>query len=58
LCVVYPFNKEILRLFDPTEAREIYVKIIVLTAKVLKAHALITKDKEIVELKEVNTIWD
>ena len=56
MCVVYPFNKEILRLFDPTEAREIYVKIIVLTAKVLKAHALITKDKEIVELKEVNTI--
>ncbi len=54
----YPFNEEILGLFDRTKAKEIHDKIIVLTAKVLKAHALITKDKEIVELKEVNTIWD
>ena len=53
----YPFNEKVLNLFDTTKAEEIHDKIIVSTVKVLKADALITKDKNILRLKEVKTIW-
>ncbi|HID17772.1 TPA: type II toxin-antitoxin system VapC family toxin [Candidatus Bathyarchaeota archaeon] len=53
----YPFNERILNLFHATKAKEIHDKIIVLTAKILKADALITKDENIRKLKEIKTIW-
>jgi len=37
--------------------REIHDKIIVATEKILKAEALITKDKEIKRRGEVRTVW-
>ena len=45
----YPFNEKVLNLFDTTKAEEIHDKIIVSTVKVLKADALITKDKNILK---------
>jgi len=53
----YPFNEQVLDLFRQTKAREIHDKIIVSTAKVVKANALITKDESLKKLGEVNTIW-
>lgn len=53
----YPFNEKILKNFQKTKAKELHDKIIILTAKALKANALITKDKELMQLKEVNIIW-
>jgi predicted nucleic acid-binding protein len=54
---IYPFNEQVLNLFRNTKVRGIHDKIIVLTAKVLKAEALITNDEDLKKLKEVNTIW-
>lgn len=53
----YAFNEDILNLFRATKAREIHDKIILATAKLLKAEALITKDKELRKLGEVKIIW-
>ena len=54
----YPFNERILNLFHNTRAKEIHDKIIVLTAKVLGADALITKGQDLVRLGEVKTLWE
>ncbi len=53
----YPFNEDILNLFEETKAKEVHDKIIISTTKHLKAEALITKDKEILQLCEVKTLW-
>ena len=53
----YPFNEKVLDYFSHTKAKEIHDKIIISTAKVLKAYAVITKDKDIAKLKEVDVIW-
>ena len=53
----YPFNEQVLDFFRHTKAREIHDKIIVSTAKIVKANALITKDEALKELGEVNIVW-
>lgn len=53
----YSFSEEVLNLFGETKAVEIHDKIITLTAQVLKAEALITKDEKLRELDEVKTLW-
>lgn len=53
----YSFNEEILNHFGETKATEIHDKIITLTAKLLKAEALITKDEKLRELDEIKTLW-
>ncbi len=53
----YPFNEQVLEVFRRTKAREIHDKIIVSTAKIVKANALITKDEALKELGEVNIVW-
>ena len=53
----YPFDRNVLDLFEETMAEEIHDKIIVSTTKLLKADALITKDEKLHELREVNTLW-
>lgn len=53
----YSFNKDVLNFFEETKAREIHDKIIISTAKLLKAEAIITKDEELHKLNEVNTLW-
>ncbi|MGB9660348.1 MAG: type II toxin-antitoxin system VapC family toxin [Nitrososphaerales archaeon] len=53
----YSFNVDVLDLFGETKAREIHDKIIILTARLLKAKALVTKDEEISKLGEVKTLW-
>lgn len=53
----YPFDERVLNLFTSTKAKEIHDKIIVSTVKALNADALITKDEEIIRLKEVAVIW-
>jgi len=53
----YPFNEKVLNLFRTTKAIEIHDKIIISTAKAVKADALITKDKDIIKLGEVTTFW-
>jgi len=53
----YSFNEEVLNLFEETKAREIHDKIIILTAKLLKAEALITKDEELHRLGEAKVLW-
>jgi len=53
----YPFDEEILLALETVPLRELHDKIIVATAKVLKAEALLTKDKAITKSKEVPTIW-
>jgi len=53
----YSFNEEVLNIFEETKAREIHDKIIVSTAKLLKAEALVTKDEGLRELGEVKTLW-
>nr|MDO8081126.1 PIN domain-containing protein [Candidatus Freyarchaeota archaeon] len=53
----YPFDEKVLNLFKSTKAKELHDKIIILTAKALKADALLTNDKELVNLQEVNIIW-
>jgi len=53
----YPFDEDTLSLFSDTEAPEIHDKIIVSTTKLLKAEALITKDRGIRQLGEVKTLW-
>jgi len=55
---LYPFDEEVLQVLETVSLREIHNKIIVATAKVLKAEALITKDKAIIKSKEVPTIWE
>ncbi len=50
------FNLDIVKLFPIIKDREIHDQIIVATAKFLNAK-LITKDKEITESKDVETIW-
>ncbi|MEM2133912.1 MAG: PIN domain-containing protein [Candidatus Jordarchaeaceae archaeon] len=53
----YPFDEKILNIFKSTKAKELHDKIIILTTKALKADALLTNDKELVNLQEVNIIW-
>jgi len=53
----YSFNEEVLNLLEETRAREIHDKIIISTAKLLKAEALITKDEELLKLGEVKVLW-
>ena len=53
----YPFNEQVLDLFRHTKAREIHDKIIVSTAKIVKANAVITKDEALKRLGEVNIMW-
>jgi len=53
----YPFNEQVLDVFRRTKAREIHDKIIVSTAKIVKASALVTKDEALKELGEVNIVW-
>ncbi len=53
----FPFDKEVLEFFEKTRAKEIHDKIIVSTVKATKSDALITKDKEVTDLKEVKTLW-
>jgi predicted nucleic acid-binding protein len=53
----HPFNEDVLNLFEKTKAKEIHDKIIISTTKLLKAQALITKDRELLESSEVKTIW-
>jgi len=53
----YSFSVDVLNLFEETKAREILDKIIISTAKLVKAQALITKDKELNMLGEVKTLW-
>jgi len=40
-----------------SKARHIHDKIMIATTNILKAEALLTKDKEIRKLGEVKTIW-
>jgi predicted nucleic acid-binding protein len=54
----YPFDENVLDLFEETKARDIHDKVIISTAKLLKAEALITKDVELRELGEVPILWD
>ncbi len=54
----YPFNGQVLDFFKYTRAKEIHDKIIVSTAKVVKADALITKDEALRKLGEVSIIWE
>jgi len=53
----YPFSEQVLDLFRQTKAREIHDRIIVSTAKVVMADALITKDESLKKLGEVNVLW-
>ncbi len=53
----YSFNEDVLNLFEETKARDIHDKIMISTAKLLKAEALITKDEELRELDEVKNLW-
>jgi len=53
----YSFNEEVLDIFEETKAREIHDKIIISTARLLKAEALITKDEELLKLGEVKILW-
>lgn len=53
----YSFNEKVLDLFKGTKAKEIHDKIILSTAKLLKAQALVTKDEELQNLQEVRTLW-
>ena len=53
----YPFDREVLVQSKKSKVKEIHDKIIVATTKVLKAEALLTKDKEIRRIGEVKTIW-
>jgi predicted nucleic acid-binding protein len=52
----YSFNVDVLNLFEENKAREILDKIIISTAKLVKAQVLITKDKELSMLGEVKTL--
>jgi len=52
----YPFSEQVLDLFRQTKAREIHDRIIVSTAKVVMADALITKDESLKKLG-VNVLW-
>lgn len=51
----YPFDEKVLNLFKSNKAKELRDKIIILTAKALKADALLTTDKELVN--QVNIVW-
>ena len=53
----YPFNVDVLDLFKETDAKEIHDKIIISTAKLVKAHAPTTKDDELNRLDEVKRLW-
>ena len=53
----YSFSKDVLDLFEETRATEMHDKIMVSTAKLLKAETLITKDRELRKLGEVKTLW-
>lgn len=53
----YPFDSKVLAFFRKTKATEIHDKIIISTAKMLNAVALITKDRQLINLSEVKTIW-
>lgn len=53
----FSFNEDVLNHFKETKATEIHDKIITLTAKLLKAEALITKDEKLRKLDEVKTLW-
>lgn len=53
----YPFDEKVLNLLKSSKAKELHDKIIILTAKALKADALLTKDEELVKIREVNIIW-
>jgi hypothetical protein len=52
-----PFNEKVLKLFRLTKAKEIHDKIIISKVKALKADALITKDVDLMRLKEANILW-
>lgn len=53
----HSFNGDVLNLFGETRAKEIHDKIMISTAKILKAQALITNDEELRNLGEVKTLW-
>ncbi len=53
----YSFNEEVLNIFEETKAKEIHDKIIISTVKLVKAQALITKDEQLRNLGEANTLW-
>lgn len=53
----YSLSERVLDLFKKTRAKEIHDKIIISTAKLVKADALITKDEELKKLEEVKVIW-
>jgi predicted nucleic acid-binding protein len=44
-------------MLEKTRAGKIHDKIIILTAKLVNATALITKDEGLKELKEVKVVW-
>jgi len=53
----HSFNEDVLNLFEESKAKDIHDKIMVSTAKLVKAQALVTKDKELRKLDEVNVMW-
>jgi len=53
----HSFSEDVLSLFEETKASEIHDKIIISTARVLRARALIAKDEELRNLGEVKTLW-
>ena len=53
----YPFDEQVLRALEDVRMRELHDRIIVATAQVLRAEALITKDEEIRRSGIMATIW-
>lgn len=53
----FPFDERVLELFEKTKAKEIHDRIIISTAKLTKSDALITKDKDLISIREVKTLW-
>ncbi|HEW89758.1 MAG TPA: type II toxin-antitoxin system VapC family toxin [Candidatus Bathyarchaeota archaeon] len=53
----YPFDEGVLRELEGVKLRELHDRIIVATARVTKAEALITKDREIIGSGVVKTLW-
>ena len=52
----YPFDAEILAGLRKTRARDIHDRIMVATARHLRAEAFLTKDSEIRKLREIRTL--
>ena len=53
----YPFDEGVLRELEGIGLRELHDRIIVATARVIEAEALITKDREIASSGTVRTLW-